>query len=98
MREHGLDISDHLTCQVDEALVRWADLILVMENSHKAVFDSIVAGSRGKVIRLGEFGNFDIPDPMGRDIAAFREVKRLIDRGVDDWVPRLKQWNLSENH
>ena len=39
---------------------------------------------RGKIMRVGEFGNYDVPDPYSKDINAFHESFDLISKGLDE--------------
>ncbi len=84
MRERGLDLSSHRSRQLTAEIARAFELILVMEQRHIQDVASIFPGARGRVHRLGRWGNFDVPDPYRRDRAAFEEALGLILRGLDD--------------
>jgi protein-tyrosine phosphatase len=86
LEERGLDLSRHRARQLTEDLAEWADLILVMEPWHLRAVEGLSPSSRGRVQRLGRFGNFDVPDPFRRDRAAFELALSLIERGVDQLV------------
>lgn len=90
LAERGLDLSAHSARQLTPSLIRSADLILVMEMGHKKAVDAIDPSGRGKVYRWGEWGDFDIPDPYQRPREAFEEALVLLDRGLADWLPKLK--------
>ena len=53
-----------------------AELILVMEQGHKAELEQRFPLVRGKVFRLGELGEFDIADPYRQPRAAFEAAYR----------------------
>jgi len=89
--EHGLDISAHRAQQVSGFLCQKAELILVMEQSHKAQLEQQFAFVRGKVFRLGQYSQFDIADPYGQPLDAFEAAYTAIAQGVADWVPRIRQ-------
>lgn len=89
MTSKGLDISNHRARQLDKALVREADLILVMESVHKQAIEDHMPSAKGKVFRLGEWGGFDIPDPYRKDNTAFLTALALIERGVSEWVKKI---------
>jgi protein-tyrosine phosphatase len=96
MKERGLDISGHRARQVTPQLASGADLILVMESGHERAVHDLVPQSRGKVHRIGKFGNFDVPDPYRLPRAAFLEAMQLVERGIDDyerafWPPPLRK-------
>ena len=90
MQERGLDISGHRAQQLTPELITRADLILVMESGHRRVIDANEPTARGKLYRLGEWQDLEIPDPYRQPREAFEETLKLIDKGVADWVERLK--------
>jgi protein-tyrosine phosphatase len=83
MKERGLDISGHHARQITPELIRSFELILVMEAEQQRAVESMLPSARGRVHRIGRWGNFDVPDPYKRDRAAFEHALVLIDRGVD---------------
>ncbi len=91
MLERGIDISGHRALQVNTELINWAELILVMEQSHREVIQTHVPSSRGKVFRLGHFSDIDIPDPYRQPKEKFGEVLDLIDVGVSKWVHEISR-------
>ena len=86
MRERGIDITGHRAKQIDAKLVRWADLILVMEELHREVIQLQMPSSRGKVFRLGHFSDADIPDPYRRPMERFIDVLEMIEACAIHWV------------
>ena len=90
MQERGLDISGHRAQQLTPELITRADLILVMESGHRRAIDTNEPTARGKVYRLGEWQDIEIPDPYRQPREAFEETLELIDKGVADWAERLK--------
>ena len=90
MQERGLDISGHRAQQLTPELITRADLVLVMESGHRRVIDANEPTARGKLYRLGEWQDLEIPDPYRQPREAFEETLKLIDKGVADWVERLK--------
>ena len=90
MRERGIDIMSHRGQQLTPELVAGTDLILVMESRHKRVIEENEPVARGKVFRLGEWQDLEIADPHRLPREAFEEALQMIDRGVADWVERLK--------
>ena len=87
---HGLDITEHRAQQVNSWLCQNAELILVMEQAHKAALEQQYPLVRGKVFRLGELENFDIADPYRQPFSAFESAYADIARGVANWVPRIR--------
>lgn len=89
MREHGMDIGAHRAQNLVEWMVKKADLILVMEAEQKRHVEKTYPISKGKVWRIGEFGNFDVADPYRQDKAAFDESFRLINVGISGLKQRI---------
>ena len=89
MREKGIDISGHRARQLEDSLIEWADLILVMENVQKQHLEAVRPTSRGKVYRLGQWLNVDVADPYRLSDTVYEDAVKLIDRCVSDWIMRL---------
>src|SRR5690606_36162592 len=89
--EHGLDLSAHRGQQLAGWMCQKADLILVMEQSHKTQLEQQYPLTRGKVYRLGDIGKYDIADPYRNPRQAFESAYAEIARGVADWVPRIRK-------
>jgi protein-tyrosine phosphatase len=90
-QEHGLDLSAHRAQQVSSYMCQQAELILVMEQSHKAQLEQLYPQVRGKVFRLGQFGQFEIDDPYRQPREAFDTAYQGIAQGVADWLTRIRQ-------
>jgi len=91
MSARGIDISPHIAKQLNQDLCRRADLILVMDLEQKRHIESAYPFVRGKVYRLADSINRDVPDPYKRGEAAFEQALDLIDSGVQVWVERIKK-------
>ena len=89
MEERGLDISGHKARQLTPDMIKNSDLILVMEAGHRRAIDSVEPAARGKIYRLCEWRDEDIPDPYGMPRKSFEEALELIEQGVSDWVGKL---------
>jgi protein-tyrosine phosphatase len=85
MRERGLDISAHRGRQLTPELVAGAELILVMNDEQRRGVEQMAPLARGRVQRIGRFGNFDVPDPMGSPREKFELALQLIQRGLSDF-------------
>ncbi len=90
MQERGIDVSSHRAQQLTPELVNGTDLILVMESRHKRVIEANEPMARGKVYRLGEWQDLEMPDPHRHARDVFEAALEMIDKGVADWVERLK--------
>lgn len=91
MQERGIDISSHRARSLATWMVNEADLIVTMDRSQKHFIERLHANAKGKVMRLGEAGNYDVPDPYRQGLAAFRHSYGLIARGVDQLAQRIAE-------
>jgi protein-tyrosine phosphatase len=88
--ESGLDIAGHRAQLLNLELVSNCDLILAMEATQRHEIVRRHPCASGKVFRLGEIERFDVPDPYRKPVTRFYDAFRLIQKGVDAWVPRIK--------
>ena len=86
---HGLDLSGHASRPVDPGLVRWADLVLVMEEAHRRHLLELAPVAVGKVCLLGRWSGGEIPDPYGQGRAAAEAAFDQIEAAVEAWLVRL---------
>jgi protein-tyrosine phosphatase len=89
MSERQIDISGHRARQLDTTLLRDADLVLVMEGWQQREIEQQFPTTRGKVFRIGHWGNFDIADPYRKPREAFEAALIAIERGIEEWTKRL---------
>lgn len=90
-RDKGLDISAHRTQVLTGWMCEAAELILVMEQSHRSDLEQRFPPVRGKVFRIGEREQVDIADPVRLSKQAFAVTFAEIERGVTSWVARIRQ-------
>lgn len=84
--EFGCSLNFHVAKQFDDSLGDWADVIITMSGSHKAVIDGFFEKYADKTYVLGE----GISDPYGGDLEEYRvcagqiesELKKLVDGGA----------------
>ena len=88
---HGLNLSAHRAQQVASWMCQTAELILVMEQSHKAQLEKQFPLVRGKVFRLGEASQLEIADPYRQPKDAFDAAYSAIALGVSQWASRIRQ-------
>lgn len=91
MQERGLDISGHRARQLTADMITATDLILVMEAGHKRAIDEQDPTARGKIYRLCEWRDREIPDPYRQARKAFEEALVLIEKGVQDWADKINR-------
>ncbi len=83
LAERGLDLTPHRARQLTPELVAAADLILVMETAQQRHLELLAPSARGRVHRLGCFGDFDVPDPYRQGRRQFERALALIEKGLD---------------
>ena len=90
MKDHGHDISAHRGRQLNAALLSAADLVLVLDESHRLWIVQNFPPYRGRVHKLGKWrGDRDIADPYKLPREAFEEAYLAIVDCVADWTPHL---------
>jgi protein-tyrosine phosphatase len=89
---HGVSLEGHKARQFDAKLGDAADLILVMEPSHRQKIAETTPHLSGKVMLFDQWTDRrGIPDPF-RCSEDFHElVFGMIDAGADGWAQRLVQ-------
>jgi protein-tyrosine phosphatase len=91
MAERGLDIESHRARQLTSLMCQKADLILVMDEEQRLHINQRHPFARGKLFRLGDVGQMDIPDPYRLGRSAFEQALQLIDAGATAWVERIRK-------
>jgi protein-tyrosine-phosphatase len=87
-REHGIDISDHVSKRLTRALVQKADLILVMQRSHLDRVRELCPSRIEHVMLLAELGDpgkvegTEIPDPHGGSAEVYRRCFAQIEESL----------------
>jgi protein-tyrosine-phosphatase len=90
LRKEGIDISQHRAKPVTKELLRWADLILTMEDFHKEKIINENQDLKEKVFLFKEFiegKNENIFDPIGKPKEVYEELiitfKNLIPKIIE---------------
>jgi protein-tyrosine phosphatase len=91
MGERGLDITAHRATQITRAMGREADMVLVMSREQRRQLENLYPELCGRVFRLAEHADRDIPDPYRQPEPAFRHALKLIEEGVSSWVQRIRR-------
>lgn len=65
MKEYGLDLSDHVSSQIDRSLVNLADVVITMEGSHILDLASIDPNAAQRAVPMGVAVQ-DLTDPASR--------------------------------
>ena len=89
MEENGMGISKHRARQLSSEILLASDIIFTMTSGQKEQIECSLPSIRGRVHRLGHWGEYDIPDPYRRPREAFEQAFLLIEQGVKDWCGKL---------
>ncbi len=90
LAEHGIDGTAHRARQLTPAMLREADLILGVEDSHLEAMIQLAPGASGKIFLLDHWvSQRDLPDPYLQQRAAFVRVYGMVEQGVDSWLLHL---------
>ena len=97
MWEHGIDIREHRARNLAGWMISEADLIVTMDQDQKRFIDQRYPASKGKVMRIGDGGKYDVPDPYRLGFSAFLHSYNLIAEGIDQLVERIAQPTADAN-
>ncbi|WP_199507194.1 MULTISPECIES: low molecular weight protein-tyrosine-phosphatase [unclassified Psychrobacter] len=89
MAEDGVDMSNHIAKQINEDLVKRADLILTMSISQTKWIEDQWPHCRGKTFRIGHWIDKDVADPYGHDEFAFDTAKQDIISSLNQWFNKI---------
>ncbi|TFB08902.1 low molecular weight protein arginine phosphatase [Candidatus Atribacteria bacterium MT.SAG.1] len=106
MFEHGIDISQHHAQELQEELIKKADLILVMTNEHKEYIHKEFIFTQNKTFLLKKFTlnnksesnqnnerNYEIIDPIGRKIEFYRIVAKELKKNLKNILDKILEEN-----
>ena len=89
--QNGLDLTPHKARQVTLDMLKWADLVLVMEALQVKELLDKYPFLKGKVFRYGEDLKIDVPDPYRRPESAFVLAFNFIKKLSPLWVKKIKE-------
>jgi len=106
MFEQGIDISQHYAQELQEELIKKADLILVMTNEHKEYIHEEFPFAQNKTFLLKKFTinnksesnqnndrNYEIIDPIGRKIEFYRIIARELKNNLEKILDKIFEEN-----
>lgn len=91
MAARGIDLSSHRAVQITRMACADSDLILAMDSAQINLIKTNFPELQGRVFRLGEYLDRDIPDPYRESEAAFRHSLALIEESVQQWLQRIRR-------
>jgi protein-tyrosine phosphatase len=94
--QHGVDMSAHRARQITMDILKWADLVLVMEAGQKSDLLHRYPWLEGKVFRYGKSMRVDVPDPYRRPENAFVLAWNYLSKLTPYWVDLIKKGKMPE--
>ena len=85
MNSFNIDINDHASQPVTDRLVRHADLIFTMTNSHRTALLNHWPEAGNRTHLLCKEGR-DVSDPIGRPLELYRKCAEQIDAAIEKRV------------
>jgi protein-tyrosine-phosphatase len=88
LKEEGIDANQHRSRRMTQEMIRSSDLILVMEEIHRAKVLELAPESGNRLFLLKEFakindGSLNITDPMGSSLKFYEDTFSIIKDAVE---------------
>lgn len=91
MQDRGVDIAPHRAMQINRQMCLDSDIVLVMEREQRQRLQELYPEVCGRVFRIAEHEDRDVPDPYRQPVKAFRSALSIIDDGVRHWLQRIQR-------
>lgn len=94
MEERGIDVSSHRSRAINQGLIKEADIILVMEESHLYYLRGAYPEAEGKIWMLKEFTSNKkekIPDPIGESKNYYENIAEEIEEEIKKLIGKLSE-------
>ncbi|MDR0806483.1 MAG: protein tyrosine phosphatase [Enterobacteriaceae bacterium] len=89
--QHGLSLDGHRARQLNNAMCKQYDLILVMEKRHLHDVCQIAPEAQGKIMLFGHWKNRqELTDPYGKSRELFELVFQQLVESTIMWIQALK--------
>ena len=85
MKARDIDITQHRAQQINKEMLIKSDIILVMEQQQKIKLEFDLPIICGRVLRIGQWQGFDIPDPYRRNKKVFEQTYILLEECIKKW-------------
>ena len=89
MKLNDIDMNDHIAKQINEELVKKADLIFTMSTNQTKWIEDQWPHCRGKTFKVGHWIDKDIADPYGHHELAFETAKQDIIDSLEPWFNKI---------
>lgn len=92
MKEYGIDLTNHKSKQLTEDIIKQADLILTMTDSHRKTIVDKFPDYKSLVFTLNQYIDSDgeISDPYGRGLQAYQETAKQLQEIITKLIARIK--------
>jgi len=94
MKAENIDMSGHIPAQITNKLIKWADIVLVMDDYHMQYLEAIAPGQRGKVFLFKQYvsaeGERQIRDPMGQPDNVYTETAAELKKCVNLLIEKIQ--------
>lgn len=99
MKEADIDVSTKESTSINKDMIKKADLIIVMEPTHKDEIVRMVPPAAEKTFLLKEYGSiskinpkgFTVQDPMGKGLEEYRKTRDEINAELDRVLDKLNK-------
>ncbi|TWT63533.1 low molecular weight protein arginine phosphatase [Rubinisphaera italica] len=81
LADEGIDLSSHQSQPLTESLLERSERVYTLTNHHREIIITHRPELRDRVQVLGQDGR-DIPDPIGGDVAVYRQCKEVIEQNL----------------
>ena len=88
MSEQGLDLTGHITQPLTESLVRYADVIYTMTESHRSAVVAQWPAAAERTMLLSGEGN-DVADPIGGTVHRYQQCAAQIQAALESRLDEL---------
>lgn len=85
LKERGIDFSKFHPRQLKHKMMESSYPVVCMTRAQSELLE----GAFENVYSMGDIAGFDIPDPYGQDIEAYRKTARLIEIAVNKIIERF---------
>lgn len=94
MSAENIDMSGHIPYQINNKLIKWADIVLVMDDYHMQYLEAIAPGQKSKVFLFKEYvsaeGPKQIRDPMGQPEHVYAETSAELKKCVGMLINKIQ--------
>lgn len=94
MSEIDVDLTNHISSQINKNKMYWADLVLVMGKSHLNLLNEYFPEYKDKTFLLKDYVNRkkeEVSDPYGGDINIYRQTRDEIYKLIEDLVKEIQK-------